>query len=93
MKQRHSRVEPAGFTGQKRRINGQERMAEMQKPLLLLKPRLKSRLETDIQECESEDEEVNRPRFPSVSTFGGTAETQDGKHFYGSKRHFTGRKE
>ncbi|KAJ7319720.1 hypothetical protein JRQ81_019231 [Phrynocephalus forsythii] len=92
MRRLHSRTEPAGFTGQKRRINEQGRIAALEKPLLLPKPRRNAQHETDTQECESEDVELNRLLFPSVSTFTRTTETRDGKHFYGPKRHFTVRK-
>ena len=86
MKQLHSRVEPAGLTGQKRRTE-QERIARRQKPLLPPKPPLNSGLETDIQEVESDNDEVNSSLFPSVSTFRGTTQTRDGP-----RRHFTVRK-
>ncbi|XP_020639702.3 sodium/hydrogen exchanger 4 [Pogona vitticeps] len=86
MKQLHSRVEPAGLTGQKRRTE-QERTVSVQKPLLAPKPPLNSGLETDIQEGESENDDVNSSLFPSVSTFRGTTETRDGP-----RRHFTVRK-
>ncbi|XP_053161062.1 sodium/hydrogen exchanger 4 isoform X2 [Hemicordylus capensis] len=73
MKPLHSRVEPAGFTEQKRKRDEQDKIGRMQKPLLPPKPQLSAVDETDIQELESEDEVG---ACPSVSSIKWTAETR-----------------
>ncbi|XP_028583780.2 sodium/hydrogen exchanger 4 [Podarcis muralis] len=91
MKQLHSRVEPAGFTGQRRRTNEWVESARIQRPLLGSKPQLTAVLETDIiQELESEDE-GNRASIPSASSNKWTVEPKG--DFCGQKSHFTRRKE
>ncbi|KAH0624594.1 hypothetical protein JD844_032236 [Phrynosoma platyrhinos] len=92
MKQLPSRLEPAGFTGWRRRTNEGEKITREQTTQLLLKPHHNVLAETDIQELESEDE-VNTASFSLVPSIKWTAETRDEKHFYRPKRHFTGRKE
>ncbi|XP_062983557.1 sodium/hydrogen exchanger 4 [Elgaria multicarinata webbii] len=93
VKQLHSRAEPTGFTGQRRRTNEEDQIARRQRPLLPPKPRHNAVPETNLQELESEDEESRAP-FPSLPSIKWTAESRgEKKHFYGPKRHFTSRKE
>ncbi|XP_066477432.1 sodium/hydrogen exchanger 4 [Tiliqua scincoides] len=90
MKQLHSRVRPAGFAGPNT-TNEQDKIARIQKPLLLSKPLLNAMDETNIQELESE--EVNQVPLLSIPSIKWTSETRGENHFYGPKGHFTQKKE